>query len=372
MKAIAVFPAAKAVRLIDHPEPSLRSATDVKIAMINVGVCGTDREIWNFEYGTPPEGSEYLITGHESFGRVIEAGRGVTAVKVGDLVVPTVRRGCPENCLSCANGQPDFCFTGHFTERGIKGAHGYMSEFVVEDERYLNRVPPELADVGVLLEPLTITEKALLQIYLIQSRLHWECRIEKGATDKSCRNAVVLGAGPVGLLAALAFRLSNMKTVVVARSTDPKEKEHFLKKIGAEYASTKMESPAQLAGRLGNIDLILEATGAAQASFDFLSVLGTNGIFIFTGVPGLGKNISLDGGTLMRNIVLKNQVVLGTVNAPKIAFENGIRDLAAFKKQWPGQVNALITGRFRPEQVDEVVGGRQPDEIKSVFEFSRS
>src|SRR6267142_633533 len=158
MKAIAVFPKTKEVKLIDHPEPRITRPTDVKIKMLNVGVCGTDREIWSGQYGDPPPSSDYLITGHESFGQVIEAGPGVKTVKVGDYVVPTVRRGCPENCISCTNMEPDFCYTGHFTERGIKQAHGFMTEFVVDDEKYMNVIPPELTDVAVLLEPLTITE----------------------------------------------------------------------------------------------------------------------------------------------------------------------------------------------------------------------
>src|SRR4051812_9909059 len=220
MQAIAAFPKTKQVKVVDHPEPRITSPHQVKLRMKMVGVCGTDREIWNFEYGTPPAGSDYLITGHESLGEVIEVGAKVDNVKVGDLVVPTVRRGCPENCPSCEAMKPDFCFTGHFTERGIKEAHGYMTEMVVDDARYMTVLPNELADVGVLLEPLTITEKALIQTYLIQGRLPWECRIEKGVTDKSCRNALVLGAGPVGILAAMALRLYNFRVFVVARAAD--------------------------------------------------------------------------------------------------------------------------------------------------------
>jgi len=202
MKAIGVFPKNKEVRLVDHPEPEIQTPTQVKLKMHHVGICGTDREILAFEYGTPPKGSDYLITGHESLGQIIEVGKGVQDLKIGDWVVPTVRRGCPEQCISCANGQPDFCFTGNFTERGIKQTHGFMTEMVVDEAQYMNPIPLEIKEYAVLLEPLTITEKALIQVYTIQSRLPWECRINQGVGDKSCRNAVVLGAGPVGLLAA--------------------------------------------------------------------------------------------------------------------------------------------------------------------------
>src|SRR5579863_9929462 len=162
MKAVAVFPAERQARLIDHPEPRISSPTQAKMRVLDVGVCGTDREIVTFQYGTPPEASDYLILGHESLSQVAEVGPQVSRVKPGDLVVMTVRRPCADpNCVACREGRQDFCYTGNFTERGIKQAHGYMTEFVVEEERYLNPVPAALREVGVLVEPLTIAEKAL-------------------------------------------------------------------------------------------------------------------------------------------------------------------------------------------------------------------
>jgi threonine dehydrogenase-like Zn-dependent dehydrogenase len=371
MKAVAVFPKTKEIKLIDHPEPRIVRPTDVKIKMLNVGVCGTDREIWEFKYGTPPPGSDYLITGHESFAQVIEVGTAVTLAKLGDYVVPTVRRGCPENCISCANLQQDFCYTGHFTERGIKGAHGYMTEYVVDDEKYMNIVPSELKEWGVLLEPLTIAEKAMMQVYTIQSRLHWECQIQQGGANKTCHNAVVLGAGPVGLLGAMALRLLNMDVHVIAREPEPNAKGSLAEAIGAEYHSTGEQTAQEITDHIGNVDLIFEATGAAKVSFDFLQVLGTNGIFIFTGVPAPMNDITIDAGMLMRDIVLKNQVVLGTVNAPKAAFENGIRDLVEFHKKWPDQLKALITGYLPLERFQETVKRTDPNEIKTVLTLGK-
>jgi threonine dehydrogenase-like Zn-dependent dehydrogenase len=369
MKAVAIFPELREVRLIDHPEPKIQRPTDVKLKILNVGVCGTDREIWEFKYGTPPPGSDYLITGHESLGQVIEIGPAVKTLKVGDYVVPTVRRGCPEQCISCANDQADFCFTGHFTERGIKQQHGFMTEYVVDEEKYMNIVPAELKSTAVLLEPLTIAQKALIQIYLIQSRLHWECRLESGKENKSCRNALVLGAGPVGILGALALRLQGMRTVVIAREAAPNAKSKLLEKFGAEYRSSVTQTPREIADTVGNVDVIFEATGAAKVSFDFLQVLGTNGIFIFTGVPAPMKDITIDAGTLMRDIVLKNQVVLGTVNAPKVAFENGIRDLLDIQKRWPGVLEELITDHLPVEKFKNTMTRENKDEIKTVLTF---
>jgi len=149
MKAVAVFPSKKAIRLVNHDEPKIATQTGVKLRMLDVGVCGTDKEIAAFAYGTPPEGSDYLIIGHESLGEVVEIGREVARVKLGDLVVPMVRRPClHDHCMSCQVGEQHFCYTGDFTERGIKGAHGFMTEFVVDDERYMNPVPAHLREVA--------------------------------------------------------------------------------------------------------------------------------------------------------------------------------------------------------------------------------
>ena len=202
MRAVAVFPAEKAIRLVDHPEPVIEEPTEVKLEILDVGICGTDREIARFDYGTPPPDSDYLVIGHESLGRVIEVGPAVTRVKKGDLVVTMVRRPCPHpDCRACTRGRQDFCFTGDFTERGIGGRHGFMTEHVVDDQKYMHVVPGHLRPVGVLVEPLTIAEKALIQVWDVQERLPWTAPGTPQGEGHGQR-AVVLGAGPVGLLGA--------------------------------------------------------------------------------------------------------------------------------------------------------------------------
>jgi len=216
MKAVAVFPSSKQVKIIDHPEPSISSATDVKLRMIDVGVCGTDKEIVSFQYGTPPQGSEYLVIGHESLGEVVQTGPGVKTLKKGDLVVMMVRRPCDHpQCVACRVGRQDFCYTGDFTERGIKGRHGFMTEYVVDDEKYMNLVPGNLRDVAVLVEPLTIAQKAIEQLWQVQARLPWACPAEAGKPAQFCHNAVVLGAGPVGLLGAMALGCRGLRRTFI-------------------------------------------------------------------------------------------------------------------------------------------------------------
>lgn len=162
MKAVAVFPASREVKIVEHEAPRLSQPDQVTLRVLEIGICGTDREICSFEYGTPPQGDDYLVIGHESLAEVVEVGSAVNRLQVGDLIVPTVRRPCVHlECLACRSGHHDYCYTGDFSERGIKEAHGYMTEYVVDHERYMNLVPPDLREVAVLTEPLTIAEKAL-------------------------------------------------------------------------------------------------------------------------------------------------------------------------------------------------------------------
>ena len=362
MKAVAVFPARREVRLIDHPEPGIQSPTQIKLRMLDVGVCGTDREIISFQYGTPPDGSDFLIIGHESLSQVVAIGEKVTRAKPGDLVVLTVRRPCPHpSCIACRSGRQDFCYTGDFTERGIKQLHGYMTEFVVDEESYINVVPGHLRDVAVLVEPLTIAEKSLEQLRAVEQRLPWAVQ--------GHRRAVVLGAGPVGLLGAMALKIAGFDVTVYSRSNRHEDKDDIVSAIGARYIPAETCSVDEMAGAAGPIDLVYEAVGASGLAFDVIKHLGPNGVFIFTGVPGRKGPIPVDTDCIMRDLVLNNQVILGSVNAPPQSFQAAIRDLGLFVEKWPDAVRALITARF---PIDQATRPLQPGAsgIKNVITVS--
>jgi threonine dehydrogenase-like Zn-dependent dehydrogenase len=370
MKAVAVFPARREVRVIDQPEPAIVSPTQAKMRMLEVGVCGTDREIISFEYGTPPTGYEYLILGHESLSEVVEVGPQVSKVKPGDLVVMTVRRPCPHpDCVACRQGRQDFCYTGDFTERGIKQEHGFMTEYVVEEERYLSVAPRELRDVAVLVEPLTIAEKSLEQLQLIQARLPWACPVEPGKPSDHCHRAVVLGAGPVGLLGAMALRVAGFEVTVYSRSHAHEENNAIVSAIGARYIAAETHTVEELAKTAGPIDVVYEAVGASGVAFDVIQHLGPNGVFIFTGVPGRKGPMEVDTDYIMQDVVLKNQVILGSVNAPPHCFQAAIRDLETFVKKWPAAVRALITARYPIERALEPLSN-DAGGIKNVVEVA--
>jgi threonine dehydrogenase-like Zn-dependent dehydrogenase len=301
------------------------------------------------------------VLGHESLGEVVGVGPDVADLRPGDLVVSTVRLACPDaNCAACRAGHYDFCMTGRYREHGIKELDGFMTEFVVEDRSNLHPVARDLRDVAVLVEPLTIAEKALIEVREIQRRLHW---------DGACRRAVVLGSGPVGLLGAMALVNAGFETYVYSRSPQPNAKADVAEAIGARYISSTQTSVEEMAGQVGNIDLIYEAAGAPQFAFEVLKHLGSNGIYVFTGVPRDQAPVVFDTERIMYNLVLKNQVVLGVVNAGPLAFDNAVRDLAVFDARWPRALRAIITGRYPLEAFHDPVMGKAGG-IKNVIELA--
>jgi threonine dehydrogenase-like Zn-dependent dehydrogenase len=338
--------------------------------MRDVGICGTDKEICSFEYGTPPPGDDYLVIGHEAVAQVIDVGSAVERVRRGDVVVPTVRRPCPHAyCLPCRSGHQDYCQTGDFTERGIKQAHGYLAEYVVESEPNLVAVPAGLEGLAVLTEPLTIAEKALAQVFwLMQHRPPWLASDTPPEQRGQGLSAVVLGVGPVGILGAMTLAVSGFRTYVYSRELPPSPRVDLVTAVGATYVSSQTTEAAELAAQIGNIDLIYEAVGHSHFALDVLRVLGHNGIYILTGIPGLQAFIEADPASLMRDMVLKNQVLLGTVNAGPDAFAAALQHLAAFNTYWPDATQTLIAGRYSLEQAAHLIFGR-PAGIKSVISF---
>jgi threonine dehydrogenase-like Zn-dependent dehydrogenase len=335
----------------------LAAADEAKVRILEVGVCGTDREICEFKFGEAPAGSEFLVLGHEALGEVVEAGP-ASGFKRGDLVVPMVRMPCVDpTCAACRNDAQDYCLTDSFPERGIRRKHGFMTSLITERGKYLVPVPASLRATAVLVEPLTIIEKALLQYAATEGRKPWA---------KPERRALVLGAGPVGLLGAMALRVRGYETWVYARSPEDTPNAAVARMIGARYVSGQELPLRRLHEKLGQIDLVYESAGSVPAAFEVMESLGTNGVCILTGVPGVGQALQIDGGRLMRDIVLKNQVILGTVNASREAFQKAIADLELFMQRWPGAVSSILTGRYPLEAYADLLLGRPPG-IKNVF-----
>jgi threonine dehydrogenase-like Zn-dependent dehydrogenase len=246
--------------------------------------------------------------------------------------------------------------------------HGFMTEYFVEHEDHLNVVPAELRDVAVLVEPLTVAEKALAQVWQVQGRLPWGASSPSNTERGHGKTAVVLGAGPVGLLGAMALRVQGFKTFIYSRSPAPNPKSDVAEAIGVRYISSEDTSIEKFAAEVGNIDLVYEAVGAAKISFEVLQILGLNGVFVFTGIPPHKPAIPITADSLMRQMVLKNHAVIGTVNADRPAFQAAIRDLGIFKERWPAALRGVITGRFPLEAYRELLLGKATG-IKNVITF---
>jgi threonine dehydrogenase-like Zn-dependent dehydrogenase len=360
MQALAVFPQRRQMELIDVPRPELRGPTEVLLKVREVGLCGTDREISSFEYGLPPSGAQHLILGHESLAEVVETGTGVRTLKPGDLVVALVRRPCShEECMPCRADRSDFCHTGDYTERGIKQAHGFLTEYVVDDERFLVPVPKTLADVAVLIEPLTVIAKAFDQAHAIFDRLPYEGEPRRG---------LVLGAGPIGLLAAMAAVADGLGTVVYSREAESGPRAELVRSLGASYVSAADQPLDSLADRTGEFNLILEAVGVPSVMLGATRALHANGVAILTGVPAANALLEFDAGRMLRDLVLKNQVLFGTVNAARKDFVSAIRQLEQFMTLFPQSVRQLITERVPLQQAAQTLtsaGG-----IKSVVQLN--
>jgi len=370
MKAVAVFPGTREVKVIEQKEPEITEPDQVMLRMLDIGICGTDWEICTFEYGMPPPGDDYLVIGHEALAEVVATGSAAGRFQTGDLVVPSVRRPCPHpSCLACRSGHQDYCYTGDFTERGIKEAHGYMTEYVVEHERYLDPVPPDLREFAVLTEPLTVAEKALAQVtWMMRQRPPWLDPQTPSEERGHGLSALVLGVGPVGLLGAMAIATAGFTTYVYSRELPPNPRIDLATAIGATYLSSQDTTFAELAERAGNIALVYEAVGHSHFALEAVRWLGINGIFVLTGVPGMQAFVETDPAKTMRDLVLKNQVLLGTVNAGSDDFASALRNLDLFRNRWPEAVQTLIAGRYPPERAAELILGR-PTGIKTVISF---
>jgi threonine dehydrogenase-like Zn-dependent dehydrogenase len=346
MRAITVRPGQANSIQLDEVGPPPPGDGSILVRALALGICGTDREIIRGDYGAAPAGHDRLILGHESLGRVEQAPEG-SGVARGDLVVGIVRRPDPMPCPACAAGEWDMCRNGLYTERGIKERDGYGSEQWRIEPEFVVKLDPTLGPLGVLLEPTTIVAKC------------WDHILRIGRRSASWRPNVVLitGAGPVGLLAAMIGRQYGFDVHVYDRNTEG-PKPAVARALGATYHS----------GDLGNLvpDIIIECTGAVPVVLDAIGRAAPAGIVCLAGVSSGGRPVQFDAGIFNRNMVLKNQVVFGSVNANRRHYEAAAAALAKADKEW---LSRLITRRVPLNRWREAFENRNGD-IKVVLDFS--
>ncbi|MGH9223312.1 MAG: glucose 1-dehydrogenase [Acidimicrobiales bacterium] len=365
MKAVAVFPGKPdSAHLTDIPEPSLDDipgGRGVKVKILRVGLDGTDKEINAGEYGAAPPGSEVLVIGHESFGVVVQVGLNVTEFKPGDYVVARVRRADGKSVYDLIDA-PDFTTEDTYYEHGISLVHGFLTEYYVEDPRYLIRIPEELRDVGVLTEPTSVTGKGVTVAFDVQRRLRvWQPR-----------TAAVLGAGTIGLLATLALCLRGLDVTTFALNEPPNINSDLVEALGARYLSTNQRPFLEVAKEAGGFDLVFECTGFSPLVFEGMQALAKNGILVLSSVTGGDRTVEVPADKINLDFVLGNRVAVGTVNANREHFEVAVRDLAQGRAQYPGWLERLFTARIQGlehyAEAFEALNDR--DNIKVVVEVA--
>ncbi len=349
MKAITVVPKTQeSAQYGDVLEPDI-SMGSILVEAVAVGICGTDVEIVTGKYGWAPPGNERLVLGHESLGRVLEAPDGAGVV-VGDLVVGIVRRPDPVPCPSCAVGEWDMCRNGEYTERGIKSIDGFMSERWRIEPGYVTRLDPTLGILGVLLEPTTVVAKAWEQVNHMEARAFWQPQ-----------TVLVTGAGPIGQLAAM-IGVQRGLDVHVLDQMESGAKPDLVRALGATYHS---------GGALDvgfEPDVVIECTGVGQVISDVIRVVGAGGVVCLTGVGSGGRTVGLATADVATELVLQNNVVVGSVNANRRHFYRAAEALAKADRDW---LDRLVSRRVTPDRFLDAFR-RTPDDIKVVVEFAAS
>jgi threonine dehydrogenase-like Zn-dependent dehydrogenase len=348
MRAVAVTPGVpNSIHLREVPKPSTDDVPEgrgVLVRVLRVGVDGTDKEINAAEYGAAPPGDDYLIIGHESFGIVEAVGPAVTELKPGDYVAASVRR--PGFSIYDRVGLQDMTTDDVYFERGINLRHGYLAEYYADNADYLVKVPCELRDVGVLMEPTSVAEKAINQAYEIQRRLKvWQPR-----------RALVLGSGTLGLLATSILRQRGLEVVTLGRNLRPYLNADLLEEIGATYYSTAEVGLADVARQHGPFDIIIEGTGFSPLVFEAMDSLGKNGVLVMVSVTGGERVLEIPADRINQGFVLGNKVAVGSVNASRADFERGVQDLSQTELSHPGWLARLLTHPIRGlERYDELL-----------------
>jgi threonine dehydrogenase-like Zn-dependent dehydrogenase len=346
VKALTVVPGrAGSAHLEDVAEPP-EHAGSVLVEGVAVGICGTDGEIIRGDYGWAPPGHDRLVLGHESLGRVLDPGP-TSGLATGDLVVGIVRRPDPVPCPNCDTGEFDMCTNGRYTERGIKERDGYLAQRWRIEPEYVMRIDPSLGLLGVLMEPTSVVAKAWEHVIRVATRAFWEPR-----------SVLVIGAGPIGLLAAMIGMQLGFDTHVVDRVAGGVKPE-LVRRLGATYHSVGLTDAGIRA------DIVFECTGVGQLVLGAIASAAPGGVVCLTGVGVDQQGLDVPSG-LAKAMVLNSLVVVGSVNSNRRHYRRAANRLGAADRTF---LEGLITRRVPLERWQDALT-RQPDDVKVVVELA--
>ena len=314
--------AAHSTRVAEVPV-ARAGAGQLLLRVLEVGVCGTDREISEGVFGVPPDGDAELVLGHELLGVVDGDGHGFSR---GDLVTATVRRSCA-HCRACEEGSPDSCLTGDYSERGITRLDGFARELVAEDAAQLIPIPRSLGRFGVLAEPTSICERAIRHARAIGGRQPWQLE-----------RALVLGAGAIGMLSTYLLRLAGVDVWTAGLES----RVDLVTACGARYISTKDVPLDTLREDVGGFDLVIAAVPDAQVMAESLGLLRRSGVACLLGIDGRNQTVSIDGPVLGVDAILENRVLFGSVNAHRQDWLAGVEALDRAHERWPDALETFV------------------------------
>jgi threonine dehydrogenase-like Zn-dependent dehydrogenase len=329
-------------RVADVPDARAGEG-ELLLRTLEVGVCGTDREISEGLFGVAPEGEERLVLGHELLATVERDGHGFSR---GDLVAATVRRSCGR-CAACAEGAPDACHTGLYLERGITRLHGFASELVAESAEQLVAVPASLGRLGVLTEPASICERGLRHVRAVGGRQPW-----------SAQRALVLGAGAIGMLSTYFLRLAGLEVWTAARGPAGSEKAQLVEACGARYVSVAETPPDALRDEADGFDVVVEATGNAQVMLDAVGLLRRNGVACLLGLDAREQRVAIDGRVVGVDVILQNRAVFGSVNANRVDWDAAVAHLDEARARWPDALERFVGRRVDLDRFEDAFAYR--------------
>jgi len=315
MDAVVVTREDRTPRVVELPRPE-PAPGEALVRVLRVGIDGTDHGVVAGEHGEFPDGARQMVLGHEAVGVVADPND--TALAAGQTVVPTVRRPAGDAAGQFARGQPDMAPPGDYVERGIDGAHGFMAEYVTSPAEHLVPVPEDLARLGFLVEPLSVTEKALELAFTARSSFDWRPE-----------SALVAGNGSLGLLtlAVLAGDERFERLYCLGRRDRPDPTVDVIESLGATYVDSRATPLAELPAAHEPVDLVYEATGYARHGVESARALAPGGVAALLGVPA-DHDATVDVGSLHRELVLENKAVVGSVNARRRHLETAVDRLA--------------------------------------------
>jgi threonine dehydrogenase-like Zn-dependent dehydrogenase len=343
MLALVTKPGHAGTTRVDEIEAVGVRAGEIAVRALEVGVCGTDREISEGIFGVPPRDGADLVLGHELLGVVERDGGGFAR---GELVTATVRRSCG-HCLACHEGAPDSCLTGDYSERGITRLDGFARELVGEDPNELIPIPGSLGRLGVLAEPSSVCTRAIRHARAIGGRQPWELR-----------RALVIGAGAIGMIATYLLRLDGVEVWTAALEPRGDPRAELAAACGARYISTEEVSLSALREETGGFDLVIEATGDAQVMADSIGMLGRSGVACLLGIDPRERTVSLDGRVIGVDAILENRVVFGSVNAHRSDWVAAVDALDRAHNHWPDALAAFVGLRVPLDRFEEAFDHR--------------